>query len=127
MRILFLVQKEQRVILDRLYDSIARHADACDTRWLSSDEQANLKRYFHEQVDVTHYDRIIFFTLQKRNASMAIHTHATQFGDSGTRRLPELHSQQIPRQIRAPLPPYAVGARVVFRARMSRSVCATKA
>ena len=46
MKVLFLVQKEQRVIVDRLYDSIARHAGDCDTRWLSSDEQANLKRYF---------------------------------------------------------------------------------
>lgn len=66
MKILFLVQKEQRVILDRLYDSIARHAGECDTRWLGSDEQTHLKRYFHEHVDVTRYDRIVFFLRFKK-------------------------------------------------------------
>ena len=66
MKVLFLVQKEQRVILDRLYDSIARHAGDCDTRWLSSDEQANLKRYFREQVDISRYDRIVFFLRFKK-------------------------------------------------------------
>lgn len=66
MKVLFLVQKEQRVILDRLYDSIARHAGDCDTRWLSSDEQANLKRYFREHVDISRYDRIVFFLRFKK-------------------------------------------------------------
>ena len=59
-----MVQKEQRAILDRLYDSIAPRGD-CDTRWLSSDEQANLKRYFREQVDISRYDRIVFFCASK--------------------------------------------------------------
>jgi len=66
MKVLFLVQKEQRVILDRLYDSIAQHAGECDTRWLDSNEQANLKRYFREQVDISRYDRIIFFLRFKK-------------------------------------------------------------
>ncbi len=66
MKILLLVQKEQRVILDRLYDSIAQHADECDTRWLSSAEQANLKHYFRKQVEVARYDRIIFFLRFKK-------------------------------------------------------------
>ncbi|MGY2288884.1 glycosyltransferase family protein [Pseudomonas sp. SDO528_S397] len=60
MKVLFLVQKEQRAILDRLYDGIAEHCE-CDTRWLSSDEQRNLRRYFRREVDVSRYDRIVFF------------------------------------------------------------------
>jgi glycosyltransferase involved in cell wall biosynthesis len=60
MKVLFLVQKEQRAILDRLYEGIAAHCE-CDTRWLSSDEQRNLRGYFKREVDVTRYDRIVFF------------------------------------------------------------------
>jgi glycosyltransferase involved in cell wall biosynthesis len=66
MKVLLLVQKEQRIILDRLYDSIAHHADECETRWLSSDEQAHLKRYFRQHVDMTRYDRIVFFLRFKK-------------------------------------------------------------
>ena len=60
MKVLFLVQKEQRAILDRLYEGVADHCE-CDLRWLSSDEQRNLRRYFRREVDVTRYDRIVFF------------------------------------------------------------------
>ena len=60
MKVLFLVQKEQRAILDRLYDGIAHHC-TCDTRWLDKDEQAHLRRYFARHVDVSAYDRIVFF------------------------------------------------------------------
>ena len=60
MKVLFLVQKEQRAILDRLYDGVAANCD-CDLRWLSSDEQRNLRRYFKREVDVTRYDRIVLF------------------------------------------------------------------
>lgn len=60
MKVLFLVQKEQRVILDRLYNSIQQHSD-CDIRWLDRDEQANLRRYFARCVDTGAYDRILFF------------------------------------------------------------------
>jgi glycosyltransferase involved in cell wall biosynthesis len=66
MKLLFLVQKEQRIILDRFYDSIARHAGECDIRWLDSAEQADLKKYFHEQVNEDHYDRILFFLRFKK-------------------------------------------------------------
>ncbi|WP_211163266.1 glycosyltransferase [Aromatoleum diolicum] len=59
LKILLLVQKEQRVILDRLYDGIAAHTD-CDLRWLG-DEQADLKRYFREHVRAQDYERIVFF------------------------------------------------------------------
>ena len=60
MKVLFLVQKDQRAILDRLYEGVAAHCD-CDIRWLSSDEQRHLRRYFHREVDVSRYDRIVFF------------------------------------------------------------------
>lgn len=60
LKILFLVQKEQRIILDRLYESIATHS-TCDLRWLNKADQSNLRRYFRDQVDVSGYDRILFF------------------------------------------------------------------
>lgn len=60
MRTLFLVQAEQRAILDRLYEGIQKNCD-CDIRWLGREEQANLRRYFREHVDVTRYERILFF------------------------------------------------------------------
>jgi len=60
MKALFLVQKEQRAILDRLYEGIAAHCE-CETRWLTSAEQRNLRGYFRREVDVTQYDRIVFF------------------------------------------------------------------
>ncbi|WP_136478448.1 glycosyltransferase [Pseudomonas sp. DG56-2] len=60
MKVLFLVQKEQRAILDRLYDGVAAHCE-CDLRWLSSDDQRNLRSYFRREVDVEKYDRIVFF------------------------------------------------------------------
>lgn len=66
MNVLFLVQAEQRAILDRLYDGIAASCDSCDIRWLSSDEQANLKRYFCEHVDLSRYDRVLFFLRFKK-------------------------------------------------------------
>lgn len=60
MKTLFLVQAEQRAILDRLYEGIQKNCD-CDIRWLGREEQANLRRYFRQHVDVTRYDRILFF------------------------------------------------------------------
>lgn len=66
MNVLFLVQAEQRAILDRLYDGIAGACDSCDIRLLSSGEQADLKRYFREHVDVSRYDRILCFLRFKK-------------------------------------------------------------
>ncbi|NMG30093.1 glycosyltransferase family protein [Aromatoleum evansii] len=60
MKILLLVQKEQRVVLDRLYEGIAAHTD-CDLRWLGREDQANLRRYFRREVRVEDYERIVFF------------------------------------------------------------------
>jgi len=66
LNVLFLVQSEQRVILDRLYEGIAGACENCDIRWLSSDQQANLKRYFREHVDLSQYDRVLFFLRFKK-------------------------------------------------------------
>jgi glycosyltransferase involved in cell wall biosynthesis len=63
MKILLLVHKERLTILDRLYESIAARTD-CDIRRLSKDEQANLKRYFRDNVDVDRYERIVLFDLR---------------------------------------------------------------
>lgn len=60
MKVLFLVQKDQRAILDELYKGVAEHCE-CDLRWLDSDEQRHLRRYFKREVDISRYDRILFF------------------------------------------------------------------
>jgi len=60
MKVLFLVQKEQRVILDRLYQAVADHCE-CDLRWLDSADQRDLRGYFRREVDASQYDRILFF------------------------------------------------------------------
>lgn len=65
MKVLFLVQKEQRIILDRLYDAIGEHCDL-DIRWLSSNEQANLRKYYKDHVDIAQYDRIVQFLRVKK-------------------------------------------------------------
>lgn len=65
LRVLLLVQREQRVILDRLYEGIAAHTD-CDLRWLDDDEQADLRGYFRSQVDTNRYERIVFFLRFKK-------------------------------------------------------------
>lgn len=66
MKLLFLVQKEQRIILDSFYDSIGRHAGECDIRWLDSAQQADLKKYFRETVNQDQYDCILFFLRFKK-------------------------------------------------------------
>lgn len=70
MKVLLLVQKEQRAILDRLYEGIAAHCE-CDLRWLTSAEQRNLRGYFRREVDVTKYDRIVFFLRFKQEIRQA--------------------------------------------------------
>ncbi len=60
MRLLFLVQKEQRIILDRLYEAVAANCQ-CDLRWLDKSQQTDLRTYFKQNIDIDAYDRIIFF------------------------------------------------------------------
>lgn len=65
MRVLFLVQSEQRAILDSLYDAICSHCE-CDLRRLTSDQQADLAGYFARGVQVERYDRILLFLRFKK-------------------------------------------------------------
>lgn len=65
MKILLLVQKEQRVILNSLCKGIENISD-CDTRLLSSSEQSNLRKYFKRYVEIEKYERIIFFLRFKK-------------------------------------------------------------
>ncbi|MGV8843072.1 MAG: glycosyltransferase family protein [Pseudomonas sp.] len=60
MKVLFLVQKEQRAILDRLYEGVQAHCE-CDLRWLTREDQADLKGYFEREIDISQYERILFF------------------------------------------------------------------
>jgi glycosyltransferase involved in cell wall biosynthesis len=60
MKVLFLVQKDQRAILDELYRGVSAHCE-CDLRWLNSEEQRNLRAYFKREVDLSRYDRVLFF------------------------------------------------------------------
>lgn len=64
-KVLFLVQKEQRVILDRLYEGVTKNVST-DLRWLSSKEQDDLKGYFNKNVKLEDYDRIILFLRFKK-------------------------------------------------------------
>lgn len=60
MKVLLLVQAEQRIILDRLYEGISHCCD-CDIRWLNDNQQRNLRAYFKEYINIGQYDRIVFF------------------------------------------------------------------
>lgn len=65
MKVLFLVQKEQRIILDRFYEAIGQHCEM-DLRWLDGKQQSNLRKYFKHNVDVSKYDRIMLFLRFKK-------------------------------------------------------------
>lgn len=65
MKVLFLVQKEQRIILDRFYEAIGVHCEM-DIRWLNDKEQSNLRKYFKQNVDVKKYHRIMLFLRFKK-------------------------------------------------------------
>ncbi|QEY57990.1 glycosyltransferase family 1 protein [Pseudomonas sp. C27(2019)] len=65
MKILLLVQKEQRVILDRLYDGISKNA-VTDIYWLTSKEQDNLKFFFKKNIKLDDYDRVVLFLRFKK-------------------------------------------------------------
>ncbi len=65
MRILLLVQKTQRAILDRLYDGIAECCE-CDRRELTDQQQADLRGYFRQHVEVSQYQRIVLFLRFKK-------------------------------------------------------------
>lgn len=66
MKILLLVMKERRALIDRLYDEIGRGFDECDVRRLTPDEQGNLQEYFARHIDIDRYDRIAFMLRFKK-------------------------------------------------------------
>jgi len=65
MKVLLLVQKTQRVILDRLYSGIGKNNNV-DVRWLEDSEQDDLRRFFNENIDVKAYKIIILFLRFKK-------------------------------------------------------------
>ena len=64
MKSLFLVQKDQKIILDEYYEAICRELGDCELRKLDSSQQSDLKKYF-EDFDLNAYDRIIFMLRTK--------------------------------------------------------------
>ncbi|WP_299735228.1 glycosyltransferase [uncultured Endozoicomonas sp.] len=66
MKLLLLVQDEQRIILDRFYEEIASQFDDATIMRLSSEEQADLKGYFEQYIKCDEYDRIVLFLRFKK-------------------------------------------------------------
>ncbi|WP_067587655.1 hypothetical protein [Endozoicomonas ascidiicola] len=66
MKLLLLVQDEQRILLDRFYSEIASQFDEATVLRLSSDEQADLKKYFKQNIKCEDYDRIVLFLRFKK-------------------------------------------------------------
>lgn len=66
MRILLVVMKERRAVIDHLYASIKHSNPQCDVLRLSSDDQARLDEYFVKNVDTRAYDRIVFVLRSKK-------------------------------------------------------------
>jgi glycosyltransferase involved in cell wall biosynthesis len=60
LKVLLLVQKEQRVILDRFYDGIAQGCD-CNIQLLTREDQKNLRKYFSRNIQLGEFDRILLF------------------------------------------------------------------
>ena len=65
MKVLLLVQDEQRVLLDAFYEAIAEAVGECDIHRLSSAQQCNLRVYFRD-IDVHVYDRVVLFLRFKK-------------------------------------------------------------
>lgn len=67
MKVLFLVQsnRNKRSVLDSLYEAIGEHCDL-ETRWLEDDQQADLRKYFKQNVNADRYDRIMLFLRFKK-------------------------------------------------------------
>ncbi len=65
MKVLLLVQDEQRIILDALYQAMAEAVGDCEIRRLNSAQQSNLRAYFRD-IDVQAYERIVLFLRFKK-------------------------------------------------------------
>lgn len=66
LKCLFLVQDEQKIILEHYYNSLKENLSDLEIRRLTSNEQANLKQYFEENIVTGEYDRIIIFLRFKK-------------------------------------------------------------
>lgn len=68
LKVMLLVMDEQRVILDRLYESIQGNLESCEIFRLSSAQQKNLGGFL-STVNYQDYDRVVIFTRVKRQLS----------------------------------------------------------
>lgn len=66
MKILLLVQAEQRADHEPFYSAIQRCSDDCEIQRLTAEQQSDLRKYFSANVDVSKYDRIVFFLRFKK-------------------------------------------------------------
>ncbi len=65
MKVMLLVMDEQRVILDRLYETVQRSCDECVIFRLSKQQQMNLGPFL-ASVDYQAFDRVVIFSRVKR-------------------------------------------------------------
>jgi len=66
MKVLLVVMKEQRVILDGLYAAVAKRFEHCDIHRLDGNEQVDLATYFSKHIDLKDYDRVVIFLRLKK-------------------------------------------------------------
>lgn len=66
MKILLVVMKERRAVIDHLYQSISDNDIECDVLRLSDEEQDQLQHYFSANINIAAYDRIIFVLRSKK-------------------------------------------------------------
>ncbi|MCM8536375.1 MAG: glycosyltransferase [Lentisphaeraceae bacterium] len=66
LKCLFLVQDEQKIILEHYYNSLKVSLGNLVIRRLNSKEQANLELYFEQNIETSKYDRIIIFLRFKK-------------------------------------------------------------
>ena len=67
MNVLMLVMADHgTTTFDKLYNAIGNNLATFDLRWMKADEQADLRRYFRDKVQVELYDRIVMFIRFKK-------------------------------------------------------------
>ena len=66
MKVLLIVMKERRAIIDGLYTAVAQQFELCDIHRLDDGEQADLAGYFARHVDLARYDRVVFLIRFKK-------------------------------------------------------------
>ncbi|PJE78061.1 hypothetical protein CI610_03006 [invertebrate metagenome] len=67
MNVLMLVQADHgSTAFEAMYHEFSKQFDSFDCRWMTSENQANLKDYFNDCVDVNKYDRIVCFLRFKK-------------------------------------------------------------